>query len=849
MAHRRFALALGLLGATMLTPADAQTASNAATDSASNGATIETVTITARRKAEDLERVPVAVTAISPDAIRQENIRTAIDLQELAPSLTVTGNLGSRDDNVFTIRGQSQPFGGADPGVQTYFNEVPFGAGGPGNYYDMDSIQVLRGPQGTLFGRNTTGGAVLFQPKKPSDEFGGYIDGQTGNYGMYELEGAVNVPVLDDKLMVRAAGDIARRDGFTQDLSTLRDTDNVDYEAFRVGVTVKPIEGFENYTAFSYLNNHDNGTGAELTAIAPEANLQGQYGPQVVSLITAETLANIEASMHVDEATAQTILGGMLMANPTLITDQATGLIHNFYASGLQAMLAGQQALGVRQITSTIPLFYKRHVWSITDIARYDFSNDLRIRNIFGYLSDKTQSAFDYDGSMIPLLEIPNARTWEQNSRQITEELQVQGEQGGGAFNWLVGFYYEHDYRGGYAEVERDVFGGGSGTGPFGPLGSTEVDVLANGGSSLATYANITVDASDWVPGLSLTGGGRFTWDHKVSTAISCLQSALLGDPPCPYPVTSPPYDSAVYSASFHAPTWNVSANWQASDDTLLYASWRRGYKSGGFNSGGAGAAAAYLLFKPEYLTDVELGTKNNWEILGVPGRTNFDLYYGWYNDVQKNDIVNIVSPIPTPPIVLTVNAAKATIKGLEFESTFIPDENFQVTAFYSYTDASYDSFKVPAALDGATGTILGIDDHAGAPFAFTPRHKLGATARFHLPVDGSYGMPYLSATWYWQSKVWFTDMASVTPTSANPFDYEPDAFQGDYGLINLRLDWNSVLGSPIDASAFVNNLGDRTYKTGANALEHQIGTTASIFGAPRMFGVELRFRFGEDAK
>jgi len=843
MAHRNLAATLGLLSATVLTaPANAQMTPASNDTSASGASVIETVTITARRKVEDLERVPVAVTAISPDEIREQNVRTAIDLQQLSPSLTVSASLGSRDDNVFTIRGQSQPFGGADPGVQTYFNEVPFGAGGPGNYFDMDSIQVLRGPQGTLFGRNTTGGAVLFQPQKPGDAFGGYFDGQFGDYGMWETQGAVNVPVLGDKLMIRVAGDIARRNGFTRDVSTGSDLDNVSYDAFRAGVTVKPFAGFENYTAFSYLNNHDNGTGAELTAIAPESVLEGQYGPEVEGLILPVVTANLVA-MFTNPPYSLPLAIAQAQANaqaPAIAQAQAQAQIQGIYSSMFQPALAAQRALGARQTTSTIPLFYKRHVWSLTDTAQYDIFEHFRLRNIFGYLSDKTQSAFDYDGSAMPLLEIPNARAWEQNSRQITEEFQLQGEQEDGIWNWILGFYYEHDYRGGYAEVERDVFGGGS---SGNPLGSSEVDALANGGTSLAAYASTTYDASRWIKGLSFVAGGRFTWDHKVTTAISCLQPA--GYPACQFPVTAAVYGLSTYAASFHAPTWNIGANYQVTDDTLLYAEWRRGYKSGGFNAGAAGTN--YLLFKPEYLTDIEVGTKNNWEILGVPGRTNFDLYYGWYNDVQKNDIVTFIG-VARPPIVMTVNAAKAEIKGLEFESTFIPDENFQVTTFYSYTDASYGNFVLPAALDAA-GDVLGQDDHAGSPFAYTPKNKLGATARFHLPVDATYGKPYLSATWYWQSKVWFTDLSKVTATSANPYDAEPDAFQGDYGLVNLRLDWDSVCGTPFEVSAFVNNVTNKTYKTGANALEHQVGTTASIYGAPRMVGVELRVRFGADAR
>ncbi|MDE2184002.1 MAG: TonB-dependent receptor [Alphaproteobacteria bacterium] len=846
MENRSVKAALGLLSAMMLyAPTDAQAVPAApagSSPSTDQPMTIETVTVTARRRIEDLERVPVAETVLAPETIRAENVRSAIDLQILAPSLTVSANLGSRDDNVFTIRGQSQPFGGADPGVQSYFNEVPFGASGPGNYFDMDNIQVLRGPQGTLFGRNTTGGAVLFEPKKPSDRFGGYLDGQWGDFAMHEVQGAVNLPLIDDKLMMRIAADTARRDGYTKDLSTGSDLDNVSYDAFRIGVTVKPFEGFENYLAFNYLNNHDHGTGAELTAIAPESVLQSQFGGEVTALVLPAVTQNL-VDIFTNPPYSLPLPVAQVLADaqaPAIAAAQAQAQIHGIYTSMFQPALAAQQALGVRQTMSTIPLFYRRHVWSLTDTAQYDVAEHLRLRNIFGYLSDKIQPSFDYDGSAMPLLEIPNSRTWEQNSRQITEELQLLGETDDGIWNWIAGFYYEHDYRGGYAEVERDVFGGGS---SGNPLGSTEVDALANGGTSLAAYGNVTLDASHWVGGLSFTGGGRFTWDHKVATAISCIQPA--GYPACQYPLTAAVYGQQVNSASFHAPTWNLGANWQASDDTLLYATWRRGYKSGGFNSGATGTN--YLQFKPEFLTDVEVGTKNNWEILGVPGRTNFDVYYGWYQNIQKNDIVGFAN-VPRAPVVLTVNAARATIKGLEFESTFIPNENVQLSAFYSYTDASYDSFVLPAALDGVTGAVLGLDDHKGAPFAYTPKHKLGITGRFHLPVDATWGKPYVTATWYWQSKVWFTDLSKVSSTSFNPFDFEPDAYQPDYGLINLRLDWDGIMGSSFDAGAFVNNVTNKTYKVGANALEHQIGTTASIFGAPRMFGIELRYRFGADA-
>jgi iron complex outermembrane receptor protein len=826
MQNRKLAVALGLLGATILTaPAGAQTTAGSTTpvsaasapDQTAQTVTIETVIVTARRRAEDLEKVPLAVTAISPETLRENTIRSALSLQDLSPSLTVAANLGSRDDNVFTIRGQSQPFGGADPGVQTYFNEVPFGGSGPANYYDMDNIQILRGPQGTLFGRNTTGGAVLFQPKKPSDQFGGYLDASGGDYAMGELQGAINLPIAGDALAIRVAGDVASRKGYTQDVTTNSDLDNLHYDAFRVGIIMRPFAGFENYTAFNYINDHNNGTGSELTSLATEPQLENLFDPQVIPLIIQE----LEGMGYTPTQAAA--------AAPT----QASALIQGFYNGYLAPALANQQALGTRKTTSSIPLFYKRNSWSITDTAQYDIAEHLRLRNIFGYLSDKEQSAFDYDGSYLPILDIPNPRTWEQNSRQITEEIQLQGETDD--WTWILGAYYEHDYKGGYAEVERDLLGGLSG--PFPGLGSTEVDALGNGGVSQALYGSVGYDASDWVKGLSFNAGGRFTWDHKISDSTVCVQS-MAQPSPCPYPLVSTPLNFEHDSASFHAPSWTLATNYQINDDTLLYGTYRRGYKSGGFNGGAAGTGLQE--FRPEFLTDVELGTKNNWTILDVPGRTNFDLYYGWYQDIQKNDEVAIETPSSERVVALTANAAKAEIKGLEFESTFIPDDNFQVTAFYSYADASYSKFELPQAIfidPLGNVTLINPLDHKGDPFAFTPKHKLGFTGRYHLPVDSALGTPYLTATWYWQSKVWFTDLA----------DLEPQAFQADYGLVNLRLDWNSFLGSSFDASVFVNNLTDRTYKVGANAMEHLTGTTSSIYAAPRMFGVELRYRFGAE--
>jgi iron complex outermembrane receptor protein len=804
---------------------------------APNGA-IETIVVTARRRAEDAQKIPVAVTAISGETLRQTETRAAMDLEELAPSLSVAASLGSRDSDVFTIRGQTQPFGGADPGVQAYFAEVPFNPSGPGSYFDMASVEVLNGPQGTLFGRSTTGGAILFQPQKPGDSFGGYVDAQAGNYNMGEVEGALNLPVIGDALLVRAAADVATRDGFTHDLTYNENLDNVDYQAFRFSATMRPFAGLENYAVFDYLDDHNNGTSAELSGV------------------NTATIDNL----------ATQILGAPCTTPPT---NPTCGALEAFEGELLQA-LRQQQGLGPRETTSSIPLFFRRKTWSAIDIATYDLTSSLHLRNIFGYLSDKQQPAFDYDGSDLPVLDIPNSRAWESNSLQVSEELQVLGETSDNQINWIAGFYHELDHPGGYSEVERETLGGAQPpTSPFYGFGTTEYSDLANGGTSNAVYGSATYDASNWLRGLSLTAGGRYTWDHKVATARNCILPEE--GPACPFPIPDVfPYAEPTQSGDFRAPTWTLAANYQMTDDTMLYATYRRGYKSGGFNSG-SGAATDFAEFKPEYLTDVELGTKNNWTILGVPGRTDFDVYYGWYDDVQKNDIVAVEQELTTPPylevepIALTFNAARANIKGLEFQSTFVPDENFEIGVFYSWTDATYSKFLLPQAIlidPLGNQTVEGDLDHAGNPFAYTPENKLGVSPRFHIPIDASLGAPFLSAQLYWQSSEWFTDLSDIETTcgafvrpaqAGAPYTCLAGAGQGpeqkDYALVNLRFDWNNFLGKGFDAGAFVNNAFDRTYAVGADALLHLTGTNAMIYAPPRMWGVELRWRFGADAE
>jgi iron complex outermembrane receptor protein len=183
-----------------------------AADSADNGS-LPDVIVQARRIDENQQKVPVAVTTLTAKTLERDTVTQVSDIQDLAPSLTVDpGSLGGSADPRFSLRGLSGTLV-SDPSVVTYFDEVP---SDPRNFayslYDLSSVQVLKGPQGTLFGKNSTGGAVLFEPTRPGHDFGGYIDGRYGNFNDREVEGAINLPITTG-LYARLSADGEWRDG------------------------------------------------------------------------------------------------------------------------------------------------------------------------------------------------------------------------------------------------------------------------------------------------------------------------------------------------------------------------------------------------------------------------------------------------------------------------------------------------------------------------------------------------------------------------------------------------------------------------------------------------------------
>ncbi len=732
------------------------------TDTAA-GAAMEEIIVTARRRNEDLQKVPIAITALSAADLRERQVERVTDLQHFVPSLVAT-NSTNRDAEQLSIRGL--------PGVVAYFAEAPVvsslsaaasgptstGSGsGTGLYYDLQDIQVLKGPQSTLFGGTTSGGAILFEPKKPTGDFEGYVQVTAGNYGDHELEGAVNVPVVPEKLLVRLAGQTQQRDGFTEDVVHHKDLDNRDSFAGRIGITIQPWDDFDNYLVYSSYYNHNNGTGEQLTAINPDPK------------------------------------------SPALLVFPA-----------IYRALAEEAALGPRATALDTDEIGKEYTFRFVDIAQWRAADDLTIRNIAAYAESKYLFRWDLDGSDLPLIASTNPNGWSNSVAAYSEELQFQGKARDGNLVWTAGGFLNFVHPAGYSYVQSIEFDT-----PLvnaiihNPLTTTSRSIT----KEQAVYAQTTYDLgdiTDALAGLKVTAGYRYSFDYASS-----LQNAYNGANGCEnFPDRSVPNCATAESGHFSQGTWTAAMDYQVTPDLLLYATGRRGYNPGGFNL--YAAAGQSRKYQPETVVDIEAGVKANWSLWDMPGRIAFDGFHDRYNNIQR-----AVALVTTGINTNTENAALATLEGFEFEGKINPIDSVELSGIYAYSNSRYVKYFSPSA-----GNLSGL------PFTGGPRNQYSSTARYTLPVAERLGKISVAATYSWQAHIQISDreLGSILPP---------------HGLLDLRMDWKDIAGRPVDAAFFMTNATDQVYLVGGTVVYDALGVNPVLYGEPRMWGFQLRYRFG----
>ena len=466
--------AIGLASNASAQTAEGQTRASAAPT------TLGEVIVTARRREENLQKVPTAVTAFSSAAIEQKGIVNQSSLADFTPSMmTITGGY-PQEFAYFALRGQGPAFG-AVPGVVPYFAEVanPVGIDGRvGTYYDLANVQVLAGPQGTLFGKNATGGNILFDPAKPTNRFEGYIRGEYGNYNDRRVDGAINLPIVDDKVLLRIAGESDARDGYTKDVGPYfpgKEYDNLNNSSVRVSLTIRPTDKIELYTVARYYTSDNNGPGTVLEQVNPAV-----------------------------EAYESSVIPG--------------------YGAAVANALATQQALGPRKVSYDLNEFSKTEYWQVLNHASFKITDNLTFENIISYSQFRDHYAYDYDASPFPLGGQSSSGIPVLAPNYFTEEARLQGAAINGALTYTVGVYHDDQTWSGPAGIQNyTVF-------PVSLV--TTLEALATQtNSSNAVFGQATVNVGDLVQslhGLSVTGGLRYT-SEQTSTTLAILPGPPAG--------------------------------------------------------------------------------------------------------------------------------------------------------------------------------------------------------------------------------------------------------------------------------------------------------------------------------
>ena len=797
-------------------PAPSNPASTASTASiAGAGASVGEVIVTARRVQERLQDVPISITAFNQQQLTSRNITTAADLAIYTPSLETNNFFGSTKTQ-FSIRGFVQDLG-TQPSVGVYFADVvaprapavnvPAGDGaGPGSLFDLENVQVLKGPQGTLFGRNTTGGAILLVPQKPTDEVGGYIEGSYGNYDMRRLQGVFNT-TLGDRARFRIGVDHMERAGYLKNDSGIGpgSLDNVDYTSIRASLVVDLTPNLETYTIGSYTNSRSRGDLQKLAACDPAVGL-GALG--------CAQLAN-ESAKGAGFFTVQNVL-------PNPIDNQTQWQIIN---------------------TTT---WSPGHDLTIKNIASYAELSEHYSSDVFGTLLDTSLFVPAYPkGSDVGLDSVqpaPGIPTADQYT--ATEEFRVQGDTLEKRLTYQGG---------GYLEVSQPLGQSGDRTQTL--VNCTNLDALVcnnplgAGGvieqASQTQFHDIGVYAQSSYSitrKLKLTGGVRYTWDRVKTEANLFSYSFAPGLTPAPSTGTSCgeqglslPNCAVTYHEKSSKPTWLIDLDYTPVNDVLLYAKYARGYRAGGI---APNVPAQYAVFGPEQVDSYEAGFKTSFR---GPLRPTFDVS-AFYNDFSDQQLGVLFNPKPgttVPTISGIFNAGKSRISGVEANGAITPFEGFTLEAAYTYLDATLKSLSLAATSPDSPYNI-GASQAPGDPLTFAPKNKYTITGTYVIPIDRSLGRTSIGATFVHEDRM-------LTNYSLRNVDGDLDSlsYVKSRDILNLNASWNGIFRSNVDLSLFATNVLQKQYYSIYAPLLPIVGFTSGIVGEPRMYGLRLRYHFG----
>ena len=732
-------------------PAFAQDADDAA---ATGEDGLERIVVTAQRRPEDLQRAALAITAVSGDELRDQGVTQVEDLGALSPGFQVNTSAGPYAS--FSVRSVSSLSGNAfaDSAVAVNLDGVYLSTPTVlhGLYYDLDRVEILKGPQGTLYGRNATAGAINIIPNRP--EFNNSVDlnATIGNLDRFNIGGAANF-MLTDNVAFRVAGQRVRRDGYMSDGAA---DDNG--EAIRGSLLIEPTPELSILLSADFA--HQGGVGPGATIRKECANIPG----------------NTQA-------------GACFVA-----ADPYTGIadLADQYTSVGQAPPTRNQFIDGDYYGASININYETGIGDLTFLGAYR----------------EADSAYVGTGTSWQLREM-------QMPTQTSAELRLASNDDG-PLQYVFGLYYLDTTMDSRSQSESQSNRRYSDS------------FTHNEGWTWAAFTQLTYAVTD---DFRVTGGLRYTYENKSTDS----QRYNLNNLPGPDPVF-PAGPSGVQTIdmneeeSWDAVNWKLGVEFDAGEDSLLYANVSTGFKAGGFYYGPPG----FNTYDPEHVTSYAIGTKNRF--LNDSVQLNIEAFYLDYTD-QQISFVKLVGPGSV--VLVTENAGSTTAYGVEVEADFLLGRDTRVGIAGSWVHAEYDQFSYDTVSAPSNTTLCTVGpgapinvDCSGLNPIRSPEWTFTVSAEqgFELPSGG---------------RVFIDGRGNFRTELFPSTNYTIETFTGDSFRANFGIGYEFP-DVDVRVRAFVDNAFDEV--TINNATVNTSYSQNRVVGvnllAPRTYGVQLSGSF-----
>lgn len=811
-------LAAGAIGAPGVawaqatnSPANAAPAANAP----ASGGPLQEVVVTAQFRAENLQKTPISITAVNAAQLENRSYSTILDVAQSAPNVSLTqGGGGFGNTNFAFIRGIGQPdFSFAfEPRVGFYIDDVYYATtfGSIFDLLDVDRVEIERGPQGVLNGRNSVGGAIRIFTQKPNDTDSGYVEATAGDYGRFDVKGAINWAVVPDKLMVRLSAGEERQDGYVK-------LENFACEYPSLAGKLPGLPGSSNGCSDGSLGGID----------------RYETKAQVRWIVNDKIEDNFTADFTDDqsEAPADTQLAISTSYNPALPggfgvpAGTPNGLAlwlgnQGVSAYGLTPNAALISALGPHNPYTNMAIFEQPGLSGQGDAAQYpnidsvktyglanvldvDLPDNVHFKDIVAYRL--FTGAFGVSQSDIAT---PTQLVYDTvGHHQFSEEARFLGDLWNGRVQWTLGAFYLTTWSIDRAQVDDEGFGLYiPGPGEIQDFFFTKVNDSATL-QNVSGYGNAEIHLTDK---LQLSAGVRYSTESKdyyYDESLNGLPSVVA---------TAPTTSIARFDP-------RVALQYQITPQVLGYASYSTGFTAGGYDPRPFQPSDIKLTIAPEDVKAYEVGVKT--ELFDRRLRLNVDGFYTDYTNIQLTlDGCSVGCPTTSP--FYYGNGGNARIMGFEAEAEAQPIEHLLINASTGYTDFKYTSLN-PAVnpLGDPTGLTL------NSPDPYSPKWTANFGVQYEIGAGrvGSF-TPRLDYTY--RSTIYF---------GADPND--PYARQPGYSLVNARLTWKAPDGK-LSIAGFVTNLTNTLYYTSKMDELNSFGTATGTIAPPREFGVTVRRAF-----